>query len=177
MVKHIRKRMACDVCDRRFSDPRLFKSHRFFHELESYVCSVCSEQFSEFFGYKKHMRSHKEHHKLNKCGFCLKGFYTKKRYWQHIQRHSSNSKRFDCSRCNETFVMESVLEDHWNSHVDQLPHYLCTACQGCDWLYYTKKKRFTHWRTLQKLSGRSVKKLLKTFKQSKQFPWNVTVSI
>jgi hypothetical protein len=49
--------------------------------------------------------------------------------------------------------------------------------QGCDWLYYTKKKRFTHWRTLRKLSERSVKKLLKTFKQSEQLPWNVTVSI
>jgi hypothetical protein len=60
VVKHIRKRMTCDVCEKRFSDPSLFKSHRLFHELESYVCSVCSQQFSDYLRYKKHVRLHEE---------------------------------------------------------------------------------------------------------------------
>jgi hypothetical protein len=60
VVAHISKRMTCDVCGKRFSDPHLFKSHRLFHELESYVCGVCGQQFNSYVGYKIHNRSHQQ---------------------------------------------------------------------------------------------------------------------
>jgi hypothetical protein len=60
VTAHISKRMACDVCGKRFSDPRLFKSHRLFHKLQAHVCDVCGQQFCSYFGYKTHTRSHQQ---------------------------------------------------------------------------------------------------------------------
>jgi hypothetical protein len=60
LLVHTTKRMACDVCGDRFSDPSLFKSHRLFHELESHVCDVCNRQFNHYWSYRKHKRSHEQ---------------------------------------------------------------------------------------------------------------------
>jgi len=60
VVAHTYKRMACDVCPKRFSELSLFRNHRLFHELRSHMCDMCNQQFSNYSFYKKHTRSHKQ---------------------------------------------------------------------------------------------------------------------
>ncbi|XP_021920846.1 zinc finger protein 836-like [Zootermopsis nevadensis] len=175
LLVHTTKRMVCDVCGKRFSDPSLLKSHKLFHEVESHVCDVCNKQFSYYWSCRKHKKSHQQNFKQKyKCGFCLLVFYSDRIYWEHVERHNS-SQMLNCCRCNETFVECSYLAEHWNSHENEQPQFLCP---GCDWLYYTKKERLKHWRTVRKLSETSVKKLFKTFKQSKQLSvWDEVLSV
>lgn len=68
------KPMACELCEKRFSDPNGLKSHMRSHTGEKkHMCNICNKSFAHSFVLKKHLRVHTGEKPFS-CSVCGKKF-------------------------------------------------------------------------------------------------------
>ncbi|KAL1124538.1 hypothetical protein AAG570_001164 [Ranatra chinensis] len=146
----------CDVCNRIFSNLRLFRVHKRMHMPQAknhicetcgkaylsrnmleehynthtgnrpYKCTECGKDFASKYTYKAHEKTHTERPRPYKCGQCGKAFITEQNLIQHERTHTA-TRNYSCQICGKTFSSPRNLEVHCVIHTGYKP-FICRVC-------------------------------------------------
>lgn len=126
--------MECDVCQRVFSNLRLFRIHTKTHAVKSkngptqksWACKFCSKKFNS----RNLMEEHKNKHtgdRPYKCADCPKDFASKYTLTAHMKIHSDRKRPYACQTCPKTFYSHQNLAQHERTHTGVKEH-VCGVC-------------------------------------------------
>ena len=131
------KPYKCDICEKRFSQPRQWRNHKQTHTGEKpFKCFICNSNFSSLSYLTKHERIHSDVKPL-KCGFCSKTFRFATQKKVH-ERMEHNRPKIKCSwnGCKSEFNDHTSLKDHIRITHDPTPFH----CDQCNRKYKFKKE-------------------------------------
>ncbi|XP_050506655.1 zinc finger protein 286A-like isoform X2 [Diabrotica virgifera virgifera] len=147
----------CEVCNRIFSNLRLFRIHKRMHnpQTKAWVCDTCGKKYNsknlldehvnthlgerpyqcEFcgatFSQRSNLQSHKRatHYddKRYRCAMCEKGFKRRRLLDYHIKAAHTGERPYRCEVCEATFVYPEHFKKHTRIHTGEKP-FLCEIC-------------------------------------------------
>ncbi|XP_034934486.1 zinc finger protein 568-like [Chelonus insularis] len=129
--EHIAKEegdFQCEVCNRIFSNLRLFRIHKRVHypQNKSWPCETCGKRYSS----KNLLDEHVNNHigiRPYICETCGKDFASKYTFKAHVKTHEVRPRPFECLQCNKTFLSQQNLNQHEKTHLG-LKEYICQQC-------------------------------------------------
>ncbi|CAG9858608.1 unnamed protein product [Phyllotreta striolata] len=121
------KAWVCDTCGKKYSSKNLLEEHVNTHlGLRPYVCGVCGKDFASKYTYKAHEKTHELRPRPYKCAQCNKSFLNQQNLTQHERTHLG-MKEYTCSLCNKQFGSMHNLEVHSIVHTGYKP-FVCGLC-------------------------------------------------
>lgn len=128
--------MECDVCQKVFSNLRLFRSHTRAHAIiksktsggtpKTWACKFCNKKYNS----RNLMEEHKNKHtgdRPYKCADCPKDFASKYTLTAHMKIHSDRKRPYACQTCPKTFYSHQNLAQHERTHTG-VKDYICGIC-------------------------------------------------
>ncbi|XP_030765544.1 zinc finger protein 431-like [Sitophilus oryzae] len=121
------KAWSCSTCAKRFSSKNLLDEHVNMHlGVRPYVCNVCGKDFASKYTFKAHERTHENRPRPYRCEQCGKSFLSQQNLTQHEKTHLG-IKEFECHLCNKQFGSANNLEVHSIVHTGYRP-FICGLC-------------------------------------------------
>ncbi|XP_013415648.1 zinc finger protein 184 [Lingula anatina] len=122
--------IRCDLCNRTFSRPGLYRRHVRAHERqggEIYTCHVCHQKYPRPGELTRHLRTHTG--ELYHCNTCDKNYESQKEFKMHMKQAHDEPKAFQCvfPGCSFKSDKPSNVERHAVIHADLKP-YECERC-------------------------------------------------
>ncbi|KAH9515136.1 hypothetical protein Btru_019288 [Bulinus truncatus] len=117
--------LDCEICGRKFHDPRVFKAHMLLHDLKkTFKCDICLKIFTQKGMWSRHQLLHAGK-KSSVCDVCGKTFAHNGYLQKHLLIHSEE-KRFKCDLCGKAFIQRGkafsqkrTLKKHLVSHNEE----------------------------------------------------------
>ncbi|KAG7210531.1 hypothetical protein KM043_012051 [Ampulex compressa] len=118
----------CEICNRIFSNLRLFRIHKRIHypQVKSWPCETCGKRYTSRNLLEEHINTHTGVRPYV-CENCGKDFASKYTYKAHIKTHEVRPRPFECSQCNKTFLTQRNLSQHERTH-NGIKEYVCHQC-------------------------------------------------
>lgn len=120
----------CEICNRIFSNLRLFRIHKRIHypQAKSWPCETCGKRYSSKNLLDEHVNTHIGVRPYM-CTYegCGKDFASKYTYKAHAKTHEIRERPFECLQCNKTFLSQQNLNQHERTHLG-VKEYVCTQC-------------------------------------------------
>lgn len=118
----------CEVCNRIFSNLRLFRVHKRMHYPQSklWTCETCGKRYSSRNLLEEHINTHTGVRPYV-CEICGKDFASKYTYKAHSKTHEIRPRPFSCSECHKTFLSAQNLAQHERTH-NGMRDYVCEQC-------------------------------------------------
>lgn len=118
----------CEVCNRIFSNLRLFRIHKRIHypQAKSWPCETCGKRYSSRNLLEEHINTHTGVRPYV-CETCGKDFASKYTYKAHVKTHEVRPRPFECSQCNKSFLSQQNLNQHERTH-NGIKEYVCHQC-------------------------------------------------
>ncbi|KAK7868949.1 hypothetical protein R5R35_002583 [Gryllus longicercus] len=118
----------CEVCNRIFSNLRLFRVHKRMHYPQSklWTCETCGKRYSSRNLLDEHINTHTGVRPYA-CEVCGKDFASKYTYKAHTKTHEVRPRPFSCGECGKTFLSAQNLAQHERTHTG-LRDYVCDQC-------------------------------------------------
>ncbi|KAK0086851.1 hypothetical protein PV325_002413 [Microctonus aethiopoides] len=118
----------CEVCNRIFSNLRLFRIHKRIHypQIKSWPCEICGKRYSSKNLLDEHVNTHNGVRPYI-CQTCGKDFASKYTYKAHAKTHEVRPRPFECLQCNKTFLSQQNLNQHERTHLG-VKEYVCHQC-------------------------------------------------
>ncbi|XP_071553122.1 uncharacterized protein [Temnothorax nylanderi] len=118
----------CEICNRIFSNLRLFRIHKRIHypQVKSWPCVTCGKKYNSKNLLEEHMNTHTGVRPYV-CETCNKDFASKYTYKAHVKTHEVRPRPFECTRCNKTFLSQQNLTQHERTH-NGIKEYICHQC-------------------------------------------------
>ncbi|XP_011157841.1 zinc finger protein 2 homolog [Solenopsis invicta] len=118
----------CEICNRIFSNLRLFRIHKRIHypQVKSWPCDTCGKKYNSKNLLEEHMNTHMGVRPYV-CETCGKDFASKYTYKAHVKTHELRPRPFECSQCNKKFLSQQNLIHHGRTH-DGIKDYVCHQC-------------------------------------------------
>ncbi|XP_066994648.2 zinc finger protein 543 isoform X2 [Anabrus simplex] len=118
----------CEVCNRIFSNLRLFRVHKRMHYPQSklWTCETCGKRYSSRNLLDEHINTHTGVRPYI-CEVCGKDFASKYTYKAHTKTHEVRPRPFSCQECGKTFLSAQNLAQHERTHTG-MRNYVCDQC-------------------------------------------------
>nr|CAD7258250.1 unnamed protein product [Timema shepardi] len=118
----------CEVCNRIFTNLRLFRVHKRMHypQAKLWTCETCGKRYSSRNLLDEHINVHLGVRPY-KCRSCGKDFASKYTYKAHTKTHEERPRPFSCGDCGKTFLSAQNLQQHERTH-NGLRNYVCDQC-------------------------------------------------
>lgn len=118
----------CEVCNRIFTNLRLFRIHRRMHlpQAKAWVCSTCGKRYSSKNLLDEHVNTHLGVRPYV-CGTCGKDFASKYTFKAHEKTHESRPRPFKCDECGKSFLSQQNLTQHERTHTG-IKEFQCHLC-------------------------------------------------
>ncbi|CAK9811836.1 Zinc finger protein 235 [Anthophora quadrimaculata] len=118
----------CEICNRIFSNLRLFRIHKRIHypQVKSWPCETCGKRYSSRNLLEEHINTHTGVRPYV-CENCGKDFASKYTYKAHVKTHEIRPRPYECSQCNKTFLSQQNLNQHERTH-NGVKEYVCHQC-------------------------------------------------
>lgn len=118
----------CEICNRIFSNLRLFRIHKRIHypQVKSWPCDTCGKRYSSRNLLEEHINTHTGVRPYV-CENCGKDFASKYTYKAHVKTHEVRPRPYECSQCNKTFLSQQNLNQHERTH-NGVKEYVCHQC-------------------------------------------------
>ncbi|XP_012273310.1 zinc finger protein 436 isoform X2 [Orussus abietinus] len=118
----------CEICNRIFSNLRLFRIHKRIHypQSKSWPCETCGKRYSSRNLLEEHINTHTGVRPYA-CETCGKDFASKYTFKAHMKTHEVRPRPFECSQCNKTFLSQQNLNQHEKTH-NGVKEYVCHQC-------------------------------------------------
>lgn len=118
----------CEVCNRIFSNLRLFRIHKRIHypQNKSWPCDHCGKKYSSKNLLDEHINTHTGNRPYV-CEVCNKDFASKYTYRSHVKTHEVRPRPFECTTCNKTFLSHQNLTQHVKTH-NGVKEFVCQTC-------------------------------------------------
>ncbi|XP_046989560.1 zinc finger protein 37-like [Schistocerca americana] len=118
----------CEVCNRIFSNLRLFRVHKRMHYPQSklWTCETCGKRYSSRNLLEEHINTHTGVRPYV-CEVCGKDFASKYTYRAHAKTHEIRPRPFTCNECGKTFLSAQNLAQHERTH-NGSREYICEQC-------------------------------------------------
>ena len=118
----------CEVCNRIFTNLRLFRIHKRIHnpQVKSWTCEQCGKQYSS----KNLLEEHTNTHTGNRpyiCEVCGKDFASKYTHRAHTKTHEVRARPYECTQCNKSFLSQQNLTQHVKTH-NGVKEFICHQC-------------------------------------------------
>ncbi|XP_043278917.1 zinc finger protein 436-like isoform X2 [Venturia canescens] len=131
MDDHVAKEegdFQCEVCNRIFSNLRLFRIHKRIHypQVKSWPCETCGKRYSSKNLLEEHINTHTGTRPYV-CENCGKDFASKYTYKAHAKTHEVRPRPFQCSQCSKSFLSQQNLNQHERTH-NGVKEYVCHQC-------------------------------------------------
>ncbi|CAG9769877.1 unnamed protein product [Ceutorhynchus assimilis] len=121
------KSWQCNTCGKKYSSKNLLDEHVNTHlGVRPYACSTCGKDFASKYTFKAHEKTHETRPRPFKCEQCGKAFLSQQNLSQHEKTHVG-IKEYQCHLCNKTFGTTHSLEVHSLIHTGYKPYY-CSLC-------------------------------------------------
>ncbi|KAG5325811.1 ZN235 protein, partial [Pseudoatta argentina] len=118
----------CEICNRIFSNLRLFRIHKRIHypQVKSWPCETCGKRYNSKNLLEEHINTHTGVRPYM-CDTCGKDFASKYTYKAHIKTHEVRPRPFECTQCNKTFLSQQNLNQHERTH-NGTKEFVCHQC-------------------------------------------------
>ncbi|XP_076644623.1 uncharacterized protein LOC143354426 [Halictus rubicundus] len=118
----------CEICNRIFSNLRLFRIHKRIHypQVKSWPCETCGKRYSSKNLLEEHINTHTGVRPYV-CENCGKDFASKYTYKAHVKTHEIRPRPYECSQCNKSFLSQQNLNQHERTH-NGVKEYICHQC-------------------------------------------------
>lgn len=118
----------CEICNRIFSNLRLFRIHKRIHypQVKSWPCDTCGKRYSSKNLLDEHMNTHIGVRPYV-CETCNKDFASKYTYKAHVKTHEVRPRPFECTQCSKTFLNQQNLNQHERTH-NGIKEHVCHQC-------------------------------------------------
>nr|XP_037875570.1 ferritin isoform X17 [Bombyx mori] len=131
MTCHFMK-VVCETCGTGFLNQHALLSHKEKHSDIRYDCRKCSKTFFK----RNQLKYHNEivhlgraRVKLKRCAHCPETFKEHYRKMLHLKQEHGITKKFKCHLCEHSFVTRRCLTEHNNKiHAQK---YKCDVCSKC----------------------------------------------
>ncbi|KAF5299695.1 hypothetical protein FQA39_LY11490 [Lamprigera yunnana] len=121
------KAWNCDTCGKKYSSRNLLEEHINIHTgLRPYICETCGKDFASKYTFKAHERTHEARPRPFQCQHCNKTFLSQQNLSQHEKTHLG-IKEFTCRLCSKQFGSAHNLEVHSIVHTGYKP-FICGLC-------------------------------------------------
>ncbi|CAH1170260.1 unnamed protein product [Phaedon cochleariae] len=121
------KGWECETCGKRYSSKNLLEEHANIHlGVRPYVCAACGKDFASKYTFKAHEKTHEARPRPFKCAQCGKSFLSQQNLTQHERTHLG-MKEYSCHLCGKHFGSSHNLEVHSIVHTGFKP-YICGLC-------------------------------------------------
>ncbi|XP_017770219.1 PREDICTED: zinc finger protein 37-like isoform X2 [Nicrophorus vespilloides] len=121
------KAWACDRCGKKYSSKNLLEEHMNTHTgLRPYICQLCGKDFASKYTFKAHEKTHEVRPRPFQCQQCHKSFLSQQNLTQHERTHTG-IKEFSCHLCDKQFGSAHNLEVHSIVHTGYKP-FICGLC-------------------------------------------------
>ncbi|KAI4472119.1 hypothetical protein MML48_1g13861 [Holotrichia oblita] len=119
----------CEVCNRIFSNLRLFRIHKRMHypQNKAWTCETCGKRYSSKNLLEEHINTHTGVRPYI-CQLCGKDFASKYTFKAHEKTHEVRPRPFQCSQCNKSFLSQQNLTQHERTH-SGVKEYACHLCE------------------------------------------------
>lgn len=117
----------CEVCNRIFSNLRLFRIHKRMHypSTKLHTCETCGKRYSSRNLLEEHINTHTGARPyVCQCG---KSFASKYTYKAHVKIHESRPRPYACTECDKTFLTSQNLTQHLRTH-SEVKNFICKQC-------------------------------------------------
>ena len=107
--------LTCEVCQKQFTDPRIFKKHKMLHAEETpHKCSTCGKFFNSPISLRLHEASQHSDVKEFMCSLCPLGYVRKYLLTRHMfAKHGITHKDLPtCDACGSQFKNLDSLKVH-----------------------------------------------------------------
>ncbi|XP_044766227.1 zinc finger protein 616-like isoform X2 [Coccinella septempunctata] len=137
------KAWECEECGKKYSSKNLLDEHRNIHSgVRPYVCDKCGKDFASKYTFKAHEKTHEIRPRPYLCGQCPKTFLSQQNLTQHERTHLG-IKEYSCHLCGKQFGSAHNLEVHSIVHTGYKPF----ACGLCGKAFARKAEIRDHERT------------------------------
>nr|XP_022900651.1 zinc finger protein 37 homolog isoform X2 [Onthophagus taurus] len=118
----------CEVCNRIFSNLRLFRIHKRMHypQNKAWTCETCGKRYSSKNLLDEHINTHTGIRPYI-CQLCGKDFASKYTFKAHVKTHEVRPRPFQCLQCNKSFLSQQNLTQHERTH-SGVKEYSCHLC-------------------------------------------------
>ncbi|KAL0114616.1 hypothetical protein PUN28_011724 [Cardiocondyla obscurior] len=118
----------CEICNRIFSNLRLFRIHKRIHypQVKSWFCDSCGKRYNSKNLLDEHINIHMGVRPYV-CETCGKDFASKYTYKAHVKTHEVRPRPFECTQCNKTFLSQQNLTQHERTH-NGVKEHVCHQC-------------------------------------------------
>lgn len=118
----------CDVCNRIFSNLRLYRVHKRMHypQVKNWTCDQCGKRYLSRNMLEEHMNTHTGIRPYA-CNLCGKDFASKYTFKAHEKTHTERPRPFACDKCPKTFLTQQNLIQHDRTH-SGVRNYVCQTC-------------------------------------------------
>ncbi|KRT78262.1 zinc finger protein, partial [Oryctes borbonicus] len=118
----------CEVCNRIFSNLRLFRIHKRMHypQNKAWTCETCGKRYSSKNLLEEHINTHTGVRPYI-CQLCGKDFASKYTFKAHEKTHEVRPRPFQCTQCNKSFLSQQNLTQHERTH-SGIKEYACHLC-------------------------------------------------
>ncbi|XP_056642521.1 zinc finger protein 260-like [Diorhabda carinulata] len=118
----------CEICNRIFSNLRLFRIHKRMHypQTKAWVCETCGKKYSSKNLLEEHVNTHLGVRPYI-CEVCGKDFASKYTYKAHEKTHEFRPRPYKCSQCDKSFLSQQNLTQHERTHLG-MKEYACQLC-------------------------------------------------
>ncbi|KAK4873220.1 hypothetical protein RN001_015249 [Aquatica leii] len=121
------KAWKCDTCGKKYSSRNLLDEHINVHTgLRPYICATCGKDFASKYTFKAHEKTHEVRPRPFQCQHCNKSFLSQQNLSQHERTHLG-IKEFSCQLCSKQFGSAHNLEVHSIVHTGYKP-FVCGLC-------------------------------------------------
>ncbi|XP_039761543.1 zinc finger protein 624-like [Pararge aegeria] len=106
---HYPKKLKCEKCLKKFSTKRFLKHHLRTHHVPI-KCNECKIELPS----RKALKFHLDHHKVNTCPYCNKG-YTNIKYFKLHKKYCGkigNVASYTCDICKKNYQAKNGLKSH-----------------------------------------------------------------
>lgn len=137
------KAWECQECGKKYSSKNLLDEHRNMHSgVRPYVCEKCGKDFASKYTFKAHEKTHEARPRPYLCGQCPKTFLSQQNLSQHERTHLG-IKEYSCHLCGKQFGSAHNLEVHSIVHTGYKPF----GCSLCGKAFARKAEIRDHERT------------------------------
>ncbi|XP_046676340.1 zinc finger protein 623-like isoform X2 [Homalodisca vitripennis] len=119
----------CEVCNRIFSNLRLYRVHKRMHypQVKNWTCDQCGKRYLSRNMLEEHMNIHTGNRPYV-CQQCGKNFASKYTFKAHEKTHLERPRPFSCNSCTKTFLTQANLHQHEKTH-SAVRNFICQICE------------------------------------------------